>query len=347
MSPRKGAALFLAALIAGGTLSACQKAPVQPTSAPAAQSTPTAQASAATPAATTKPASNVNVALAAIQWPEGDVVARVNGVDIKTADWKAEVTRQLEMVTTQYQVDWNDQANINRLPQVLDPVLEEMINRELLSQLAAQEGIKITDADVQKTSDDTKQQILASGQYQDFNAFLAAYNLTQDSFDALMREQALYDRMMTAHGGPTKVEQVHAQHILVADEATAKEVKAKLDAGGDFSELAKTYSIDTSNKDNGGDLGWFPRGQMVPEFDTAAFALQPGQTSDIVKTDYGYHIIRVLERGDRDLEEPAASQYHQQQFMDWLNGERSKAKVDKLYTPPPTPTTPAEPTPAS
>ncbi len=339
MSPRKGIALLLATLLAVGTLSACQKATANP--APTVQATPTAQARAAT---ATAPAGGVDIALAAIQWPQTDVIARVNGVDIKTAAWKAEVTRQLEMVTAQYQVDWNDKANIDRLPQVLDPVLDEMISTELLRQLADKEGIKVTDAEVQKTTEDTKQQVLAGGQFKDFDAFLQAYNLTPDAFDALMREQTLYDLMLAAHGGPDTVEQIHARHILLSDEATAKEVKAKLDAGADFAELAKTYSIDTSNKDNGGDLGWFPRGQMVPEFDNAAFALQAGQTSDIVKTDYGYHIIRVDERGERPLQEPMASQYHQQQFADWLNAERAKAQIERFYTPPPTPTPPAEPT---
>ena len=342
MSPRKGIALLLAALIAGGALSACQKAPAQDT--PAAQSTPTAQVDGATPGAeTAQPAGGVEVALAAIQWPDTDVIARVNDVEIRTATWKDEVIRQLHMVTTQYQVDWNDQANIDRLPMVLDPVLEEMINRELLRQLAEKEGIKITDDDVNKTAETTKQQVLAGGQYADFAAFLKAYNLTEESFNALMQEQTLFDRMMEAHGGPNKVDQVHARHILVTEEAKAKDIKARLDSGEAFETLAKENSIDTSNKDQGGDLGWFPRGQMVPEFDDAAFALQPGQTSDVVKTDYGFHIIRVDERAERELEEPAASQYHQQQFMTWLNAERAKAKIDKLYTPPPTATPPAEP----
>jgi peptidyl-prolyl cis-trans isomerase D len=102
-------------------------------------------------------------------------------------------------------------------------------------------------------------------------------------------------------------ERVHASHILFMTtgksedeakqmEATAKEVLAKIKAGGDFAALAKQYSEDTGNKDKGGDLGWVVHGQMVPNFEQATFALQPGEVSDVIKTEYGYHIIKVHER---------------------------------------------------
>jgi peptidyl-prolyl cis-trans isomerase D len=100
-------------------------------------------------------------------------------------------------------------------------------------------------------------------------------------------------------------EQVHASHILLKTEGKneeavrkqAEEVLKKVKAGGDFAALAKQYSEDTS-KDQGGDLGLFGRGRMVPEFETAAFSMQPGQVSDLVKSQYGFHIIKVTERKD-------------------------------------------------
>jgi peptidyl-prolyl cis-trans isomerase D len=98
-------------------------------------------------------------------------------------------------------------------------------------------------------------------------------------------------------------EQVRASHILLKTEGKndeevrkqAEDVLKKVKANGDFAALARQYSEDTS-KDQGGDLGLFGRGRMVPEFETAAFAMQPGQVSDLVKTQYGYHIIKVTER---------------------------------------------------
>lgn len=85
---------------------------------------------------------------------------------------------------------------------------------------------------------------------------------------------------------------VQASHILVEDEKTAKEIKARLDKGEKFEDLAKEASKDPSGQ-NGGDLGWFGEGQMVPEFEKAAFALKEGEVSAPVKSEFGYHIIKV------------------------------------------------------
>ncbi len=91
-------------------------------------------------------------------------------------------------------------------------------------------------------------------------------------------------------------EQVKASHILVDSEATAQEVRNKLLAGADFAELAKEYPTDTNNNENGGELGFFSKGNMVAEFENVAFALAVGEISEPVKTEYGYHIIKVEEK---------------------------------------------------
>lgn len=82
--------------------------------------------------------------------------------------------------------------------------------------------------------------------------------------------------------------------------AKAEELLARLRAGGDFNALAKEYSVDTSNKDQGGDLGWFGRGMMVKPFEDAAFALKPGELSGVVETQFGYHIIKLEQRRMQD-----------------------------------------------
>lgn len=87
---------------------------------------------------------------------------------------------------------------------------------------------------------------------------------------------------------------IHCAHILVEKQSVALEIKAKLSGGESFSKLAQQYSIDVSKK-RGGDLGLFGRGVMVKEFEKAAFALEKGQISDIVKTQFGYHIIKRLD----------------------------------------------------
>jgi peptidyl-prolyl cis-trans isomerase C len=89
--------------------------------------------------------------------------------------------------------------------------------------------------------------------------------------------------------------QVHCAHILAKTESEAQAVLGRLSNGEKFFNLAKEFSRDPGSGKRGGDLGWFSRGKMVKEFEQAAFALQKGQTSAIVKTQFGYHIIRRLE----------------------------------------------------
>ena len=87
---------------------------------------------------------------------------------------------------------------------------------------------------------------------------------------------------------------VHCAHILVEKLSVAQELKTKISKGESFANLAKQYSIDGSKK-RGGDLGYFGRGMMVPEFEKASFSLEKGQVSDIVKTQFGYHVIKRLD----------------------------------------------------
>lgn len=95
-------------------------------------------------------------------------------------------------------------------------------------------------------------------------------------------------------------EEIEARHILVDSEDKAKELRAKIVAGGDFAQLAKENSTDTGSKDQGGVLGYFGHGQMVPEFEAAAFKLEKGQISEPVHTNYGWHIIKVDDRRKKE-----------------------------------------------
>ena len=118
--------------------------------------------------------------------------------------------------------------------------------------------------------------------------------LTREIAPTLTEEaiKARYERDIAGKPGEPEI---HARHILVADEETAKKVTAELNGGADFAELAKKYSTDPGAQ-SGGDLGFFKKGDMLPEFSDVAFALKPGETTQTpVKTRFGYHVIQVQE----------------------------------------------------
>lgn len=129
-------------------------------------------------------------------------------------------------------------------------------------------------------------------------------------------------------------EEVSASHILVKDQAKAEDVAKKLIAGGDFAALAKEHSEDPGSKDKGGALGFFGRGQMVKEFELVAFTMQKGETSQPVKTQFGYHIIRLDDRRKKeppkfdDVKSEIMSRMGQQKKIEEAQLLRAKAKVD-------------------
>ncbi len=122
-------------------------------------------------------------------------------------------------------------------------------------------------------------------------------------------------------------EEVQARHILVETEELAKELKKKLAEGGDFAALAKEHSKDPGTKDDGGMLGYFSAGQMVPQFEQAAFAVQKGQVSDPVKSQFGWHLIKVE---DRRQKPPPSFEEVKDRILASLMHQRAQAVAAKL-----------------
>jgi peptidyl-prolyl cis-trans isomerase C len=136
----------------------------------------------------------------------------------------------------------------------------------------------------------------------------------------------------------TGEQEVHARHILVETEDDAKAVAAELKKGADFAELAKKKSKDPGASD-GGDLGFFTKDQMVPEFSTVAFALEPGKISDPVKSQFGWHIIKVEEKRNRQAPpfeqvRPQIETYVTRKAQaDYVAKLREAAKVERMDKP--------------
>jgi hypothetical protein len=141
---------------------------------------------------------------------------------------------------------------------------------------------------------------------------------------------------------PTHGEEIHAYHILLPTEAAAQEARKRIvDQGQDFTAVATELSTDTTTKPNGGDLGYFPRGIMVKPFEDAAFALPVNEVSQPIQTDFGWHIIKVVDHvQDREFDDAVYRQLRDKAFSDWLAAQDAKAKL-KQSIPTPFPSPPA------
>jgi peptidyl-prolyl cis-trans isomerase C len=250
---------------------------------------------------------------------DNGIAVTVNGVVIKDADVDAKVSVYMERIAAQIPPNMIEQYKTR----IRDQALEGMIVEQLLAEQIKKEGINITDKDV----NDKLNEIIAAQPggmtMESFKAMLVAQGQSLDVVKGQIKKTLGYEKLLgTVEVNDAearafydenkedfnKPEQVKASHILVkvAPTATPEEkaaAKAKIDsllkkvkAGGDFAALAKDNSDDPGSKIMGGDLGFFDRGTMVKEFADAAFAMKVGQVSNVVETQFGYHIIKVTDR---------------------------------------------------
>ncbi|MGC8786572.1 MAG: peptidylprolyl isomerase, partial [Anaerolineae bacterium] len=254
--------------------------------------------------------------------------AIVNGQPIPLQEYEAQVAMALNTLSQQSSEPQTEEEKAALLTQLRRQILDALIDQVLIEQAAAREGIAISEEQVEAEmarliGDDTAK----------FEVWLQANGMTRDSFKAQLKQQLLsatFQEHVINAQSPI-VEQVHARHILLLSEEEAMEVFLKLRAGESFTALAKQYSQDRSTKDNGGDLGFFPRGVMPPEIEAVAFGLSPGQTSGIVKTSFGYHIIEVVEKDPaRKVSDEMLPTWQQKQFLQWLAEQRARAKIQYL-----------------
>ena len=208
--------------------------------------------------------------------------------------------------------------------EIRSETLDHMIDAELLFQQSVKEGIKIDDKQLKDNMDSFRKRFKDEKQYEEW---LASVKLTQDRLKEQFVQQnsvrELIDKKITPKVNITdaeaqkfykensqyfkRPEEVKAEHILIKVEkdADAKQkeaarkqladIKKKIDAGENFEDLAKAHS-QCPSASRGGDLGYFSKGKMVPPFEKAAFELKPDQVSDIVETQFGYHLIKLIDR---------------------------------------------------
>ena len=290
------------------------------------------------------------------QLPE--VLARVNGEPVNKADFDR-LIRNVELS--------NGPIPAERRDQVLRNLLDQLITYTLMTQEAKAKSVTVSDGEV----DQRIQQMKAGASDADFQKALDARQTSVEQLRTDARVQLTIEKMMEAQvanvarasdaearefydKNPDKFKQgdsVRASHILLrvdpnAPEAVKKQARARMDgilkrakSGEDFAALAKQHSQDGSAR-QGGDLGYFERGQMVPAFSDAAFSLKPGQLSDVVTTQFGYHILKVTDRKPAttvpfeqvsgQIVEYLLSQKKQERATQFVDEAKKRARIEVL-----------------
>jgi parvulin-like peptidyl-prolyl isomerase len=254
--------------------------------------------------------------------------ALVNGQAILLHEFEEQVSQAVAVLGEQQDFDPNTEEGQAALVQLRHQILDSMIDQLLIEQAAARDGITISEQQLEE-------QIahLVGENVAQFDEWLRANGLTREKFKVQLGRQMLsaaVQEHVVGSDAPV-VEQVHARHILLSSEQEAMDILLKLRAGEDFGALAKQYSQDPGSSETEGDLGFFPRGVMPTSLEAVAFGLAQGQTSGIVKTDFGHHIIEIVEKDPaREVPAEMLPTWRQNTFLQWLQAHRSVAKIKYL-----------------
>lgn len=277
-------------------------------------------------------------------------VASVNGVAITEAEVQKETDRFTRQAATAGQ-----QIGPEQLTELRKEVLDSLISREVVYQESERRGLKADDSEIDQKLAELKKGFPSEAEYQ---AVLQRMNVTEPELRTQVSRQLAMKKLIDQavipdvavpdaevkkyydeHPDDFKMpEQVRASHILKkvdakasdADKAKAQkeltDLQTRLKKGEDFSELAKKSS-DCPSAPRGGDLGFFPRGQMVPPFENSAFTLKSGDVSDIIETQFGYHLIKVT-----DKKAPGTLTYDEskERIAQYLKQEKATDKVSKF-----------------
>ena len=252
--------------------------------------------------------------------PQIEVVATVNGEGIRQSGFEASLM-QLEQAMSEHPDLF---ANETRPPE--ETVLDNLVDRALLANAARAAGYT---ADEQMVSDRLAQLVDQAGGEETFNQWLDQNGYTMETFlfELPLEMEAAWQRDQIADSVPESMEQVRARQILFYDPFQASRAYDQLQAGISIDSV-----VENNDPNDLGYLDWFPRGVLLfPELEEVAFSLSPGQHSQVIETEIGYHILYVI---DKDPAHPLSPQIRlileEQAVADWLAQQRSQASIEVL-----------------
>ncbi|MBC2694526.1 MAG: peptidylprolyl isomerase [Desulfobacteraceae bacterium] len=292
-------------------------------------------------------------------------VAIVNGSVITRDEFNRELIPIKQRISQQGQ-----KISSKQFEDIRNKILDDLINLELLFQESRNNGIKVEKEAINSQMKSLKQKFSTDTE---FKNFLSELNLSESILKLKIEKGIVVQKLIeTQIANKIKIsdeeskvfydtkpdlfkqlEQIKASHILIKVEPGAdemkkseakekiKKIKQKLNKGEDFATLAKEFS-ECPSKNNGGDLGYFQRGQMVKSFEEVAFALKTEEVSDIVETQFGYHIIKVVDKKPEktiayenvkeDLAQHLKQEKTNQEVKIYIQKLRGKAKIEKFVT---------------
>jgi peptidyl-prolyl cis-trans isomerase C len=245
------------------------------------------------------------------------LAASVNGEPITLEEFSGELSRLQAAVPITGTILASDSETI---------VLDELINQILLAQSATQNGFNVDETMLQSRIEALEIQLGGSEMLAEW---ITTQGYSNEDFEKALKRSigAAWMRDQIIAAVPETADQVHVKQILLLSAGEANEVLDSLKSGTDFMELASQYAPITE-----GDLGWFPRGYLdEPAIEESAFALQPGQFSQVIETEIGFHILFLVERDENHSLLPATRKALQSKALqDWMSERRNESDIQIL-----------------
>lgn len=289
------------------------------------------------------------------QGPEG-VAAKVNDVEIPMEEFYKSYAMRRDQVLMMAGGDKealsqqgpDGQGTLDEL--IKKQTLQDLVDKEVVIQAAKEEGIEVPDSEVDSFIQNMKDQM---GSEEVFQQALEQQDLTEDFLRQYTKEQMLLSKFTEGKMEDLKPSdeeaksfyeknkedyfKAKASHILVSDVDEANKIRKEITKNGaDFAKLAKEKSMDPGSAENGGELGEFINGSMVPEFERAIKTMKVGSISDPVESQHGFHIIKLEERKARPFDEvkdEIVAQLTQENFTNYIKDLKKKAKIEEYVDP--------------